>query len=363
MKIIKRLFISTFVLALGFVAISSWRMSPVFNFDYVASDQSYDQCRSIEGVEGLVGAEDITIDHASGLAYIGTDERRSYLTTGKNTEHNGALWVSDLNQSPAIPVQIETDYPDVFHPHGIALLKQDSKDFLFVVNHTTTTDHQIDVFELTGRTSAKLINSISFPELVSPNDLYPISTSKFYVTNDHGAPRQTIAEKLEDAWQLANADIVLYDNGEVRRIISDLALANGILVSEDEKTLFVAESTREKISRFTLDDGQWTRSASYSLEVMPDNLEWDENGNILTASHPQALQFLKHTFDASVTSPSIAHRIDPNTGATEVLYENDGLTLSGSSVAASYKNQLLIGSVFEPRYIHCTQDIGIASAN
>lgn len=335
------------------IAVCIWRMSPLLNFDYATTSPNPDNC---VGIDGPIGAEDITIDQSNGIAYLAADDRRAYLTVGSRAPENGALWSINLEGDSLKASRINADYPAIFHPHGISLLKEGEKQFLFVINHPSTTEHQIDIFELTDPNSAKLVESIRFPELTSPNDLHAVSRTSFYITNDHNSPRQTLGEKVEDFFRLASTNVLFYNNGDVSEVIDDLYMANGIVTNTNQTTLFVSESTGERISVYGRDDtsGQnWKLEKQIPLNVMPDNLEWGSDGKLLVASHPKALDFLLHTFDESVDAPSIAHSVDIVSGEAETIYADDGSTLSGSSVAASYKDQLLIGSVFEPKFVHC----------
>lgn len=350
---------SVLVLSLLFAAICVWRMAPVLNLDYAENNEAMSEM--CVAVDAPPGAEDITIDQKSGLAYIATDDRRAYLTKGTRASEDGALWSLDLNKGNPNLTPISANYPEVFHPHGISLLEENGKSYLFVVNHPSTTEHQIDVFELTGPNSAILLESITFPELISPNDLHAVSRSSFYITNDHSSPRQTLGEKVEDFLRLAATNVLYYDNGSVTEIVDELYMANGVVTNTEQTKLFVAESTGERISvyeRENIESLDWKFDKHIILDVMPDNLEWGHDGKLLVASHPKALDFLLHTFDASMIAPSVAHAIDVESGALETVYADNGETLSGSSVAASYENQLLIGSVFESKYVHCkTQEL------
>lgn len=341
-------------LVLLVTAICVWRMAPLLNLDHASKVEVEDQmCVAIESPPG---AEDITIDQDSGLAYLATDDRRAYLTKGSRAPENGALWSLDLEKESPRLSPINANYPEVFHPHGISLLKEGGRSYLFVINHPSTTEHQIDVFELTGPRTANHLESITFPELISPNDLHAVSRNRFFITNDHSSPRQTLGEKIEDFLRLAETNVLFYDNGSVIEVIDDLYMANGVVTNAEQTALYVAESTGERISVYTrenIESQDWKLDKQISLNVMPDNLEWSKDGKLLVASHPKALDFLLHTFNESVLAPSIAHSMDVETGAVKTIYADDGNTLSGSSVAASYGNQLLIGSVFESKYIHC----------
>ena len=87
-----------------------------------------------------------------------------------------------------------------------------------------------------------------------------------------------------------------------------------------------------------------------------DNIEIDTKGDIWIAAHPQLLKFVGHAADSSKLSPSQVLRIKQNSYGdyiVEEMYLNDGKELSGSSVAAVMENRLLIGAVFEPRFLDC----------
>ncbi len=349
---ILKIIVSLLVLTL---LVCVWRMYPLLNFDYASIPNNNKVCVV---VDGPAGAEDLTVDQSKGLAYIAADDRRAYLTRGDRPSENGALWSLNLEDESAVLVRIDANYPDIFHPHGISLLKENGKEYLFVVNHPSTTAHQVDIFEITSPNSAILLESITFPELISPNDIHAVSRNSFYISNDHSSPRQTLGEKVEDFFRLAATNVLFYDNGVVVEALNDLYMANGVVTNADQTTLVVAESTAERLSiykRESANKTDWSFEKHIPLNVMPDNLEWSADGRILVASHPKALDFLIHTFDASSKAPSVAHVVDLSTGQAEVIYADDGMELSGSSVAARYKEHLLIGSVFEEKYVHCRE--------
>lgn len=334
-----------------FIAAAFWRSHAIMNLSYSSTDTNTEQCTARTS---LTGAEDITINQQSGTAYFATDERNHYLKYGENVDENGLLWSFDLTDPAAEPVAINANYPQTFHPHGISLLQENGLNYLFVVNHITTTDHQIDVFELSSPTEAKLLKTIQFPLLVSPNDVHALSLNHMLVTNDHGSPRHTIGEKLEDLFRLAKGNLVEYKEGTSEVIIDELYMANGITTSPDQKTVYLAESTGRRIGAYSKNEkGYWEVDTYIEIDAMPDNLEWDTKGNLLVASHPSAFDFSVHTFDPSIPSGSIAHEIDVATGETNVLYSDDGEQISGSSVLARYQDQLLIGSVFDDKFLHC----------
>jgi hypothetical protein len=342
----------TIVLLIGAIAI---RVIPISGIALDLEEVAQGQC---EIIPSAPGAEDITIDKEANLAFVASDDRRAYLLNGQNSAINGALWTLDLNKPDTQLKEIEIDVDFPFHPHGISLFKTPAGEkLLYVINHISTTEHEVDVFLWLGENKAGLIQRIRFPELISPNDLHVVGRHQFYVTNDHGSPRHTIGEKLEDFLVLPLANVLFYDQGEVTIAVDSLYYANGVITSNDQSRLFVAESSGRQISAFSRSSEAepWHLDRVYPLETMPDNLEQDEQGRLLTGGHPKAFDFMAHSFNGDYLSPSEVVRVDVNASELTVdrLYLNLGDELSGSSVAASHKGELLIGSVFEERLLRC----------
>jgi arylesterase / paraoxonase len=348
MKLIKL----SLLVVVAAVVIIIYRISPTLHLGQNITDYNNDLCRV---VPSAAGAEDITIDGSKDLAFFAADERRQYIKRGVNVDQNGTLWSLDLANNDSTPLQIQTDFKGIFHPHGIALFTDsESRNFIYVVNHVNTTEHEINVFELISPTQASFVTTHSFPELTSPNDLYVVDHHTFYVTNDHKSPRHSMGEKLEDLLRLPESNVVFFNGASAQIVIEDLYMANGITLNADNSKLYVAESTANQIREFQMNEqSRWTPTKTLPLSFMPDNLEWDDAGNLLTAGHPKAIDFMLHTFDEEQLAPSIASRINVQTGEVETLFQDIGDDLSASSVAAIHENQMLIGSVFEPKFLRC----------
>jgi len=308
---------------------------------------------------GPVGAEDITIDHVNQLAYIGADDRRAYLVDGQPIQENGAIWVLDLKHAEAQAIKLKTSMPGVFHPHGIALRKNLKGEALelYVVNHIDTKNHEIDVFEITQPGVLSFNRRIRFPEMVSPNDLVVVGKDRLFVSNDHASTQHTLMQKMEDYLGLPMSSVVFFDGEKGHIVIDGLRMANGIALSSDQETLYVAETLARQVSRYrqvaTLRD--WQYQDSVSVEFGVDNLEWGEQGQLLTAGHPKVFDFLAHLNDRSKNAPSEVASIDVSGEImrAETLYLNSGEQISGASVAAQSGKTLLIGPVIDERFLRC----------
>jgi hypothetical protein len=345
------------LLALVLVAVQSYRLIRDGGVLTDVPAVSYGQC---EALFGPIGAEDMTIDRERGLAFIGADPRRSYLLTGDQSGgHNGAIWTLDLNRPDAIPILLPHDLVGAFHPHGISLhINAVGERRLYVINHQATTRHSIDVFLVQSDRTLRLERQFGFPELISPNDLLVLQDGTFFVTNDHGSPRHTLLEKVEDYLGIPWSNVVFFDGERAHVVVDGLRMANGIAMTPDERELYVAETTARRVSRFVRGNSplSWTKVESLDIGSGPDNLEWDQQGRLLTGAHPRLFDFLAHMKDEQEHSPSEVIRMQFGThGLVERLYANDGAEISGSSVAVEQGDTLLIGSVFEPQMLRCVK--------
>lgn len=314
-----------------------------------------------EAIQGVIGAEDINIDRMNNIAYIGADDRRRYLTTGDlNGIENGAIWTLDLTNPNSQPVRMKDDYDGVFHPHGISLLmdEQGVKE-IYVINHISLTEHEVDVFTVVSPNELKLRRRIVFPGMISPNDLVLVGKDQFFMTNDHGHPRGTLMEKVEDYLGLPFSNVMYFDGEKAEVVIEGVKMVNGIQIDKKAENLYLAESTGRRVSRYkrgeTIRD--WHKHSDVNVEASVDNLEWDGDNHLLTAAHPKAFDFLAHVKDNDSLSPSEVIRIDVSGEkmSAETVYLNMGEALSGSSVATRMDKTLLIGTVFEPHFLRCVK--------
>ena len=304
-------------------------------------------------VEGLVGAEDITINPSTGVALISCDDRRAN-RSGQNKP--GAIYSFDLNLDPPQIINLTPALPFEFHPHGISLyLPSDSSARLFAVNHRAD-GHFIEVFDVADSVLYHR-ESISSTLMHSPNDVVAVGPREFYVTNDHGSI-SAVGRTLEEYLRLAKSNVMYFDGSQFALAASDIRYANGINCSPDGRRIYVAAVTKLGIEVYEreLQSGALTRLTFIDCGFGVDNIEVDRHGNLWVAGHPKLLTFVKHGKDASKVAPSQVIKI---TAIGEVdfqitnIFVDDGRWISGSSVAAVYQNKLLIGSVFEPHILLC----------
>ncbi len=305
-------------------------------------------------VGGPIGPEDITIHPRTGVAYVSASDRRA-IQAGKAVP--GAVWAYDLNAAEPVPVNLTPNADARFQPHGISIWPgADGRDALFVVNHPvqgdTTASHSIEIFDLTENGLLHRA-TLTDPLLVMPNDLVAVGLDRFYVTNTHRHPPGRM-QTIETYLQLTGAQVVFYGPGGFRPAISELVMPNGINVSPDGRTLYVASTTGRALRIYDRDPA--SEALAFRREVPlgsgADNIEVDEHGNLWIGAHPKLLRIEAHGEDPKTLSPSQVLRVTPD-GKVDEIYLDDGTQLSTSTVAAVRGRRLLIGNVFDDGFLDC----------
>ncbi|WP_262690358.1 SMP-30/gluconolactonase/LRE family protein [Kordiimonas aestuarii] len=316
-----------------------------------------------EKIAGAVGAEDITVDPDTGLAYISSHDRRLWMRTG---ETEGAIYRYRAG-SLASPLEFPHDFDGQFHPHGIGLWKNPAgHDRLFVVNHPNSGQSgskmdsslsQVEVFEVLEE-GLRHVRTVKPDGGYSLNDVTPDGPDTFYASIDRGS-ETTLGRTIETFARLARGGIARGDESGIRRIKGGLVYPNGISVSPDGNHLIVAETTGGRLLAYEIgDDGDRLELvAEADAGTASDNVEWAEDGSFWIGAHPNALAFPGHAKDERSRSPSQVLRVtfDGNSFGIEEVYLNDGNPISGSSVAAPMGNRFLLGSVFEPFFLDCSR--------
>jgi len=162
----------------------------------------------------------------------------------------------------------------------------------------------------------------------------------------------------EEYLQLARSYVLYYDGKNFRKVAEGLAYANGINMSSDGQTVYVAATVGQKIYVYNRDRSTGDLSLRSTIEAGTgvDNIEIDQKGDLWIGCHPKLLTFVKYSKSPGVLSPSQVIKVEKRTsGSYEVkeIYLNNGQLMSGSSVAAVFKDTLLIGSVFDERFLLC----------
>ncbi len=306
-------------------------------------------------VEGPVGPEDVTIDAAGPRVLVSAADRRAE-AAGRPVP--GAIWSYPLDRPDAEPVNLTPDAGLYFQPHGISLWREpDGRAALFVVNHPPAGHgwpaHTIEIYDVLGDRLAHRA-TLTDPRLVMPNDLVAVALDRFYLTNTH-AHAPGIRQTIETYLQLRGAEVLHYGPGGFSTAIPDLVFPNGINVSPDGRTVYVAAVTWRSVLVYDRDPATdvLTERGAIDIDSGGDNIEVDADGALWIGSHPKLLAVPKHEADPSHPSPSQVLRIRPDAAAVEEVYLNDGAPIGAASAAARHGNRLIIGQIFGNGFLDC----------
>lgn len=306
-----------------------------------------------EAVPGVTGGEDITIDHAWQQAFVSSDDRRAH-QAGQPVP--GRIFRLDMADPAAKPQDITPTLAFSFHPHGFSLYRDaQGGRRLFVVNHREDGSEAVEIFRVPQQGPLVHLRSVTYPALISPNDLVATGPEQFYATSDHGFARGHWLQRVEDYLGLPLASVSYFDGQQGTQVAGGLRYANGINASADGRTLYVAEVTARRLQEFTVGSSPVDvhKERQVFMGTGIDNLEWGDDGYLWTAGHPKLFAFMVHAKNAQAPSPSHVIRIDPKTLQPTDVMLNDGRDLSASSVAAVHKGTMLVGPVYAPYLLRC----------
>jgi len=311
-------------------------------------------CSSLD--MGGDSAEDIVIDRHNGIAYLSALDRRG-LVEGKNVQ--GSIKKINLKAERWQIESATTDNPTDFHPHGMSLYTtKDGLQKLFVIS-----DEKVEVFQKNNSTNFSHSSTITDPLLFAPNDLVAIGPNQFYVANDSGAHNRF--ERMQEVvFARGLSSLIYFDGNEMKEVVSDLKSSGGISATQDGKTLFVGETIGRRIRIFerVTSTGELSHTKTVELDTGVDNLDIDSEGRVWAAGHPNTISLIRHFIDSENITPTHILRIQNNEEDGELIideiYLNRGDEFSAGSVAVTYEDKMLVGSITERKILICKAESG-----
>ena len=332
----RKFLVTLIVLIALLLAFVLYTFSSTGYFREINNTESYEVIAEIP----LKGAEDLTISYSDGFMVISQDDRAG---RRDGAPSKGGLYYLDLNSVGLEPKLISETYDFPFYPHGISMLKLDSAHYqLLVVNHAKR--HSIVKFELFGD-SLVYVATYRDDSMLSPNDVVALDQDSFYFTNDHGYTSKW-GVLAEDYLGIGVSNVIFYD-GAYTKVAGGINYANGINISQDRSQLLVASPRGFKLHYFDIqEDGSLNHDRDLDVGSGIDNIELDQNGDLWMGSHPSLLAFAAYAAGKKEMAPSEIIKVT-NGELVESLYENDGSTMSASSVVAPYGDYLFVGTVMD----------------
>ncbi len=342
----------------GFVGISLLGITVIWGGLTIWSFNAFEDVASkfngkCQAVTGIAGPEDLQFDFSSRKAFISSYDRRGARANAVD-DMRGAIYLFDiLNPLDGTSWKDRTGgIPEKFEPHGLYFYTDAKVRRLFVVNGSS---NAIELFDVTD--NGDLIHLESFTErrLTSPKDIIATGPRSFYVTNDRNAGRSSLRGQIDFLLRRRTGVIFFYNGTSWHRAADNIRYANGLAISNGGKKLYVAETAGGNLLEY--DREAQTGYLRYARKIgvgdAVDNINIDEDGILWIGAHPQPLALARHRRDAGNFAPSKVYSFDPESDILKTVYSDDGSSLSGSSSAARLQRKLIIGALYEEKFLIC----------
>ncbi len=309
-------------------------------------------------LNGIAGPEDILIHPSGNFAFISSDNRLASMA-GKNEP--GAIYFYDLKNQNVDPVNLTKNLDFDFHPLGISFFAEpDGTGTLFAVNRKSLSpaavgNNNVVIFRWENQT-LRYVKAVDVAS--SPNDIAAVGADQFYVTNDY-EQRDGILADLQTIIPLPLSSVGFYDGGAYSEVITGLAFANGIAVSQAGDKVFVAETLSQRLGIYAVNAETKNLKLIDEIELntAPDNISISSDNQLWIAAHPQLLSLYGHRGDPGKLAPSQILRLTRGVAdqfVVEQVLLDAGDLLSGASVAAAIGERVLIGAAFENKFLDCS---------
>lgn len=297
----------------------------------------------------IKGAEDIMVSIQDSFALISATDRAN-ISNKKNKD--GGLFLIDLKSDYYTPIPLTNSLDIAFEPHGISFFKKDSMYHVMAINHAEE-GHAIEVFELSEN---RMIHqrTLRNSSMIRPNDLVMIDENRFYFTNDHGYT-EGIGKLMEEYLGLAVSNVVYFDGENYREVADGIAYANGINFDKKRNLMFVASPRHFLVKVYAKqEDGSLSFIEDIPCGTGVDNIEFDEQDNLWIGAHPNLMRFNAYSSGKKETAPSEVIKISyqgKGDYTIEKIYIEEGDEMSASTVAATFKDLILVGNVMDEEFL------------
>ncbi|MES2625745.1 MAG: SMP-30/gluconolactonase/LRE family protein [Pseudomonadota bacterium] len=171
-----------------------------------------------------------------------------------------------------------------FSAHGIALQQQESgpeRYRLYMTSHGAR--EAIEVFELDAfvKPTIKWVGCVPMPATSWTNSITVLKDGGFFATQFMDPTGSGMAGVT--AGEVTGHVFEWHPGGEVTVLAgTELSGPNGIVMTDDERYLYVAAFGTHEVVRFDRSSNPPAKE-SVSISVAPDNIRWNSDGNLYTA--------------------------------------------------------------------------------
>jgi DNA-binding beta-propeller fold protein YncE len=229
-----------------------------------------------------------------------------------------------------------------FSAHGLDLRQQAAGRFrLYVTGHGAR--EAIEVFDVNAsgaQPTIAWVGCVVLPARVSANSVAILADGGFVTTQfmDRSLPVNQAFSQVTSG-QINGMLYEWHPGGKVEPIAgTELSGANGIAISPDGRTIYVAAYGTHEIVRFERGAGA-LRKQVVKVDITPDNLRWSPDGKLLAAGGIHGAPGAPGAAGWAVLE------LDPQTLATRRVAGGQKLTgMAGVTAAARVGNEIWVGT-------------------
>jgi arylesterase / paraoxonase len=261
--------------------------------------------------------------------------------------------IGDDGQLGAVTDAVPGDTSNL-HMVGISLTPDGR--LLYAINKKT---NRIDVFDVTEQALEYRHSLPRDPRIRGKaNEVFAVRENEVYVSNAQGSRLALIEALFRRPW----ANVLYFDGNGWREAAKGIRFGNGIQISADEKTLYVAGFQDRAIHVYARSsDGSLAETGLIPVGGSPDNLKWEDDARtrLLVASHPSQLRTFLHILTGGRTAARSEVRsvsVSPGDAAPRVIYPapgQSGREINAASTAMLNGKHLYISQIVRPYLFHC----------
>lgn len=307
--------------------------APAGGFNFICGPASAEDLVRIPGTQWIVGSG---MAPKNGRLHLINAGNKTWEILYPGTNPVNELDAKSYSACPGAPD------PKTFISHGIAI-RDDGRgtSTLLSVNHGR---EAIEVFKINANEKKPAIRWVGCVPMAADVSLNSVAflpdggfvTTKFYDPKAPGGFGAMMAH------QITGSVLAWHAGTGVKPVAgTELSGNNGIEVSKDGKTIFVAAWGSQELVRFSFKNGN-IRKDVIKVGFSPDNLRWAPDGKILVAGQNGILNSKGSTSEFKGWT---VLKLDPETlKVTEVAKDDGQLPLQNVSVALEVDGTLWIGT-------------------
>jgi len=314
---------------------------------------------NVEGCEviaNIAGPEDIQVSKMEDILFISSYNWEAFF---KGKPEQGGIYVLDIKQKDAKPKLVSLDAPAEFKPHGLSIYTnpETSEKVLFVTNYKFPPT--VEIFDIIDRETIKHRETITAPHLVSLNEVLGVGMRSFYVTQDSKYALGLFKLFFATLFGYEGGSVNYFDGKDWKVVADDIHFANGLALSQDQKTLYLGETNKMRIRAYerNLETGDLILKSYIPLGAGPDNINVDSNGDLWVVGFPNMLAIMNHLQDKTAKSPVKVVKITldgDKPKEIQTMLTSSGEVISGISATDFYNDKFIISGIMHTEVRMCS---------